>query len=426
MNKLRFLMKIWMILLSLLFCSWMTGLWFLGQSILQPVQVSNKTAELDSVLTVLHEQEFFSGVVLIAEKNEIVYSSSHGNAPDGTPVTLKTPLGIASVTKPFTAVAVMMLAAEGGVDYDTSITEYIPELPYENVTVRGLLNHTSGIHFLTLVNAVWDTTQVLDNKKLIALAAEQQPDLLFEPGSKYGYSNDGYVLLASLIERVSGLSYEAFLRQHIFDPLGMESAYVEHVSEDTKSGWLQTIGADGIVVSAEDLFAFDRALQPGKLFTEKELEMAYTRPALTDGSEGEAGFGWRVAPGDERRVFHAGEGVPVKTGMQRYLDRETTIITIQTAHGPYFYKVFGAVSALWFGEPYELPQRRIVADVDPAIYEKYVGVYNTPLFGRIHITVEDGKLFLEPEGAGGNEELIPSSETTFYFGHPRFPSTVRG
>ncbi len=374
------------------------------------------TAELDSVLTLLHAQEFFSGVVLIARNNEMVYAGYRGNAPDGKPMTLDTPVDIASVTKPFTATAIIMLARDGRLNYDDPITRFLPELPYKNVTVRHLLNHTSGVHLLTMINAVWDTLQVLDNEKLIALTAAHKPGLSFDPGSQYAYSNDGYTLLASIIERVSGESYATYLRRHIFEPAGMTDTAIEPASEDTPSGWLQVVGAGGIVASATDLLAFDKALQSGKLLTRAERELAFTRPTLTDGTEGGAGFGWRIASGDERRVFHPGEGLVVKSGIQKYLDRETTFIVLQTEYGPYFYKVFGAITALWFGEPYDLPEKRVIADVDPAIYEKYVGVYDTA-FGRIHITIEENKLFLEPEGAGGNEELIPSSETTFYFDH---------
>ena len=388
----------------------------LWATISSKVTAQDRVEALDSVLTLLHERELFSGVVLIADNGDIVYSGVFGQAPDGTPVTPQTPLYLASVTKPFTAAAVMMLAAEERIDYDAPIATYIPELPYDDVMIRHLLNHTSGVHFLTLINATWDTTQVLRNDDLLKLTALHRPEPTFEPGTRFAYSNEGYVLLASLIERVSGLPYEVFLRERIFEPLGMDRAYIEQGTEESASGWLQWEGGSGIVASAEDLLAFDRALQPGRLFSAAELEEAYTRPVLPDGSLGEAGFGWRVADGPERRVFHPGEGRTVKSGVQRYLDRGITFVILQTAHGPYFYKVFGAVTALWFGEPYELPEKRVVADVNPTMYEDYVGVYDTA-FGRLNITVEDGKLFLEPEGAGGSEELIPSSETTFYFGH---------
>jgi hypothetical protein len=293
------------------------------------------------------------------------------------------------------------------------VNRYLTDWPYADVALRHLLNQTSGLHFLTTINAHADTTQPVTNRTVRALVATHQPQPAFEPGSAFRYDDANFLTLALLAEAVADQPVADVLRERVLTPAQMDDARIQI---GTDSGdWYRWLGPDGVHASAQDLLAFDRALRRGTLLSDSMMQAAQTRPILDDSTTGRYGFGWFIYD-DPFMVGHFGDGLAAKTGIMRELETGTTYIILMPGEGIHRTGILDAVMKLWRGEPYTLPTKRPVADVPEHVLARYVGVYESG-FGRLHITLQDGQLHLEPEGAGGSEPLIPASETVFYFGH---------
>jgi CubicO group peptidase (beta-lactamase class C family) len=372
----------------------------------QPASIDERVAELDAALPA---DGLFEGVLLIGEAGGVVYQRALGDLA-GEPFTAATPLPLASVEKAITATVVLSLVEEGRVDLDASAGRYLAAWPYPGVTVRHLLNQTSGLHFLTAVNAHADTTQPVTNADVLALVGEHRPGTAFEPGTAFRYDNANYVALVAIIEAVTGRPYAEAVAERVFEPAGMTDARV-----DSGEGWLQWFGGT-MRASAADLLAFDHALATGALLRPETVEAMHTPPTFPDGSVSRYGFGRFLTDDPVPLVGHFGEGEGAKTGLWRERDGGPTYVILMPGDGIHRTAILTAAIQLWNGEPYTLPTKRPVADVPETVLARYVGVYDSGM-GRLHITLEDGGLHLEPEGAGGSEPLIPASETVFYFGH---------
>ncbi len=249
---------------------------------------SSRADRLDSLMKVKHEAGEFNGTILVALGGKIKYRKAFGVAEKDRNLKADTPFYLGSLTKSFTAMAIMMLAEKEKLAIDDKIVDYFPELPdfMGKITVRNLLNHTAGLpDYYAMGKYVDSMTNDLVLKVILDLKS-----LEFPPGQKYSYSNTGYVLLSMLIERVSKKSYRKFLRWQIFDPIGMEYSEVFDGTQPkmpgrarghTKSGERDdyqsfTTGAGGIYSQLDDLFLWDQALYDDYLVKKETLNQAYT------------------------------------------------------------------------------------------------------------------------------------------------------
>ena len=257
---------------------------------------------------------------------------------------------LASVSKQFTAMAIMLLARDGRVRYDQPVRELLPELPLaaQGVTLRHLLNHTSGLPDYEDLIPDSQTVQVSDRDVLALLA--RKDTLYFPPGSAYRYSNSGYVLLGLIVERVSGVPFPAFLHTRIFAPLGMTASVAHVEGVDTvphraygyspkersaafiptdQSVTSATLGDGGIYTNVDDLVHWDQALYGDRLVDAATLRLATTPPALPGGAATQYGFGWFVDTyRNERRWRHTGETSGFRNAIQRFPDRRFTVIVL--------------------------------------------------------------------------------------------------
>ncbi len=374
----------------------------------------SRAAELDAALTALHSDGLFTGVLLIGKEGKVVYSKTLG-AYEGSPLTVRTPLPLASVTKPITATAALRLVEDGKLDLDAPVNRYLSDWPYPGITVRHLLNQTAGLHFLTTINAHADTTKPVTNADVLALIAEHRPGTAFAPGTGFAYDNANYVALASVIESVAGKPYADVVRERVFEPAGMEDAHIEAEDEEGARR-LKWVGDGGVVASAQDLLAFDEAFFEGDFVSPRLLQAAQTPPDLPGDASSRYGFGWFLTNDPRPMIGHFGDGEAAKVGLWRETDGANTYVILMPGDAIHRTDILRAAIQLWHGEPYTLPAKRPVAVVPETVLARYVGVYESGM-GRLHITLEQGQLHLEPEGAGGSEPLIPASETVFYFGH---------
>ena len=265
-----------------------------------------------------------------------------------TPAAPTTDFRLASLSKQFTAMAIMLLVRDGKLRYDQPVSELLPELPRTTraITIRHLLNHTSGIWDYEELIPETRTAQLDDHDVLALVAAKDS--VYFSAGSAYRYSNSGYVLLGIIVARASGMPLPEFMRRRIFDPLGM-TATVEHVEgnetvpqraygyspsggtfvQTDQSVTSATLGDGGIYTNADDMRRWDHALSTAALVDSATLALATTPPHLPAGATTEYGFGWFVDMyRGEQRWRHTGETSGFRNAIQRYPNRRLTIVIL--------------------------------------------------------------------------------------------------
>lgn len=368
-----------------------------------------KAEKIDSLFTSLSKADQFNGNVLIAEKGNIIYKKSFGYANETTKRKLdeNTVFELASCTKPFTAMAIMMLCEQGKLNLDDKITKYFPGLyPYENVKIINLLNHTGGIpDYITLMDSTWNKNKIATNQDVINTIIKYHPKELFEPNTKEEYSNTGYVLLASIIEKVSGQTYGDFLNSTIFEPLHMTRTFVYHRRLSPKEIknfalgylyidnkyilpdnfdrtkfviWLDGVEGDGMIKSTvNDLYKWDRALYTNKMLSKENMNKIYSNGRLNNGNLIKHGFGWRVL---ETKPFgkiarHSGAWPGYYNYIERDLDSNKTIIILQNHYNGVMPKQ--AIGNILYGMP--LPQKMKQLYTKGKTVDEIIGLLENPV-----------------------------------------------
>lgn len=337
----------------------------------------NRIRPIDSLLTVIHNEGKLNGNVLIAEKGQIIFNRSFGLANKITKEELNenSVFGLASVSKQFTAMAIVILKEQGKLNFDDKITKYLPELTaYDNISVRNLLNHTSGL--IPDINLLKDTKEVKEylstklignnasNKDLVAFLSIYKPKLRFAPNTKWEYCNTGYMLLASIIEKVTGQTYPEYLQKAIFRPLEMNNTYVyspasvpkknhayDYIYSDDLKKYLPADsiidknnvfavlhGGGSIYSSVVDLLKWDRALYTDKLVSASSLKEIFEPAILNDKTKTAYGFGWFIQqdPNYGKIAFHDGANRGYSTFFVRELDNDKTIIILENSSSGLF------------------------------------------------------------------------------------------
>ena len=302
--------------------------------------------------------------VLVLRDGRAVHRASYGMADleARTRVTPRTNFRLASVSKQFTAAAIEILAERGALSYDDPVTRFLPSLPpyAREITIRQLLTHTSGLpDYEDLIPAA-ATEQVSDLDVLQMLEKTAGPD--FAPGSRYRYSNSGYVLLGLVAAKASGISFPAFLKSAIFDPLGMRETTVSNIAHRAygyakKDGaWVRrdqsitsaTLGDGGIYSSIDDLAKWDDALAHARLLRPETLALAFTPATATDDPAVRYGFGWRISEHRGRRtLWHSGETTSFRNVIVRFPDERLTVIMLTNRDDPAPYKTALAIADLF-------------------------------------------------------------------------------
>jgi CubicO group peptidase (beta-lactamase class C family) len=318
-------------------------------------------AQQTRIDSLFNSQKDFSGVVLIAENSKPIYHKAFGYREFEKQIPLQTSdiFELASVSKQFTAMIIMMLKEKGLLNYDDSVSKYL-EIPYKGITIRNLLTHTSGLpDYQDIMDKYWDKNKVAGNEDCIEYLNKYAPARLFEPGARYAYSNTGYLLLASIAEKASGKDFIELCRKWIFKKLKMKSTdirtleakkatpnfaighiYVKdrekYVRADSFPSsdytiWLGNRKGPGRISStATDLLKWDNALYTNKLISQSTLAEAFTPMKLNNGSLSNYGFGWmlKTDPVSGRIVYHTGDNPGYKTIILRYIDKKKTIIVL--------------------------------------------------------------------------------------------------
>lgn len=359
--------------LALVFC--------IGLSVTASAQTSRKIAKIDSALTFLHQQQLFNGVVLVGENGKVLYKKAFGMADPvtGRPLTTASSFNLASVSKQFYGMMIMILKEQGKLKYDDPVVNFFPSFPYPTITIRHLLNQVSGLpEYFDLVDRNMSLLDTLTNSMVLDFFAAKKPELLFEPGERWVYCNTNYILLGSLVEKVSGMPADRFFNQSIANPLKLTNAYVytlkmgpspagrvigfryeggKPVINDLNQ-FDGVVGDGNVYASAEDLYKWDQALYTEKLVRRATRDEAFTSGKLNSGENHQYGFGWRIdEPG--KIVSHTGSWVGFRNLIVRYVDKNQTIIILSNGTN----SAARVVRDIWEGKSYKLPTTHLITNV---------------------------------------------------------------
>jgi CubicO group peptidase (beta-lactamase class C family) len=371
----------------------------------------------------------FSGSVLVSRGGETLFARGYGlaNAEHQVPNTPQTKFRLGSITKQFTAMAVMILSEQGKLRLDDPVGKHLDDAPgaWAGVTIHHLLTHTSGVPSYT---SDPDYPKQMSRPETVRsmIARFRDRPLDFEPGEKFAYSNSGYFLLGAVIEKVTGESYEAFLKEAVFDPLGMKDTGYDHfrtVLPRRASGYTltpdgpenaeyldmaQPYAAGSLYSTVEDLAAWDRALAEGKLISKEGYDRMFT-PVKNDYA-----YGWSVkTQGGRKEVGHGGGINGFVTQIVRYPDEKVCVVVLCNVVPLNPGKVAHDLAAVAFGDPVDLPEEKKVARVDPSVYDAYAGRYRIGPDAVLTVTREGDRLMIRPPGQP-RVEVLPESETEFF------------
>ncbi|MBQ7060655.1 MAG: beta-lactamase family protein [Clostridia bacterium] len=430
----------------------------------------DKKKTMDELARAGREKGGFNGTWLYAENGEIISKGACGfrDAEDKLPMREDSIFEMASVTKMFTATAVMLLVREGKLDLDEEYASCFPEYPYRGVTLRHLLTHTSGMpdDFDTdrwVVPILENEHRIPKNSEMLRFIRESGEAPACAPGEKFRYTDVGYTLLAEAVEKASGVKFEEFLKKNIFEPAGMTDSGIYHTRRDgrpsdrfTRNMVLEdgkyvpsdlskldggyVVGSDGLngcdylYTTVFDMLAWDRALREETILTREEQMTMFTPGVLNDGKPAGAGeedgddgygFGWGVNNDPEfgLTVNHSGGMPGLETWFEHFVDRDRVLIVFNcrdcTDAKAYdaFFAGMRAVARDKAPEPVLSVEELAVREPDRSGWERFLGKYDFACWDyRIdEVLMKDGELYVDMAYKGSSSliKLYPLADGSF-------------
>jgi len=404
--------------------------------------------QLDEFLTGQQKYYRFNGNVLVAENGEIVLQKSYGYANFDNQRMLNdtSVFELASVSKQFTAMGILLLKDKGKLKLTDSLRQYFPELPYSNITIWHMLTHTSGLpdYFWAMIEK-WDRTKIAFNNDLLAFLAKEKLPVQFEPGKKWEYSNTAYAILASIIEKVSGQTFSEFLSQYIFQPLGMKHTRIYNTRRSLKDTianyaygfqyndslkkyfmpdsvadtkfviYMDGIQGDGTVNSTTgDLLKWDRAVKNHTLLKEETQNEMLKGQSLSDTvTKTYYGYGVGISKNDFGNIIsHSGGWPGYITFLGRNADKDLTFIILSNNSSP-SPAISTSLQNIMAGKPVIAAYEHKEIMLDSTVLNVFTGKYKA--LNDIAIERKGAKLFrVLPNGS--SVELKPESATKFFYG----------
>ncbi len=368
----------------------------------------------------------------MAKDGQVIYRKAFGmaNLELDVPMTPDMVFRIGSVTKQFTAVAILQLLEQGKLSLDDEITRFIPDYPTQGhkITIHHLLNHTSGIKSYTSMS---EFSMVLRKdqapSQIIDIFKDQPMD--FAPGEQFLYNNSGYILLGYIIEKISGQTYQEYVEEYLFKPAGMiHSLYANDKGvlknraygyQPSPSGYANSeflsmslpYAAGSLMSTVDDLFKWNQALQSGKLLKKETLELAFTPGKLNDGTQMTYGYGWEMGNLQGSPIISHGGGIHGFLSFASWLPEENIVVVLlQNFTGSAPEDLAYRMAALAMGKPFNFTEMAVAEN----ILQNYSGVYETSDGVKRAIFVEDGKLFSQRIGAN-QFQIFPFAPDRFFF-----------
>ena len=387
-----------------------------GQTNTEEKVTVTKSDKIDELIGLYTDYEGFNGSVLIAHEGEILYKKGFGlaNMEWDIPNEVDTKFRIASVTKPFTAMLIMQLVAEGKLDLHEPIATYLPDYPKENggqITIHHLLTHTSGT-----------PNDYESDDKLNRFPGKHQPeelvrefsdlDLEFTPGERFSYANSGYTVLGYIIETITGTSYETVLQEKILAPLGMKNTGVDrhrpiipHRAKGYFKGFgeyfnsnyidMSSVYSSGVIYSTvEDMFHWDQALYSETLLPKKYNDIVFTKHIPDPGYGGHYGYGWELKEkpvGNTTDMVetagHSGAIDGFSALFTRIPSSNSSIILLNNTRRAYLNAITTAVTGILYDKPYDFPKKPTAKFMSEVIEKE--GIEKGILFYKAHKDLPD-------------------------------------
>ncbi len=357
----------------------------------------DRAAQIDDLMKKYHEFGQFNGSVLVAENGRVIYKKGLGwaNMEWKVPNEADTKFRLASITKQFTAAAILQLVEQGKIKLDGTITDYLPDYRKDTgdrVTIHHLLNHTSGIPSYTSQPGFFANESRTHYKVADFVKKFASGDLEFEPGTKFVYNNSAYFLLGAIIEKVTGKPYAQVMQENIFEPAGMKNSGYDTstpVIEKRAAGYGKTpngyvnapyldmslpYAAGSLYSTAEDLYLWDQALHGDKILSVKSKDLM-VKPHLEDYGYGVTSRGLMLSDKTTSIpvVRHSGGIHGFSTNIVRFVqDRHLIVLLDNTSQGSQQNRIIEAIANILYGKPYETAQRSIAETLLPIITEQGV------------------------------------------------------
>ncbi len=405
----------------------------LNITLMFPQAKSNKelSNSMDSVLTACTSKNMLNASILVAKKGEVLISKGYGiaNSNYNLPNKADTKFKLASVSKQFTAACIMLLEEQGKLSVNDPLSKYAPDfLNAKKITIHQLLNHTSGIQNATELpefDTLYRYLPTTDAKQITQFKNLKSD---FEPGTKWNYSNSGYIILSYIIEKVSGTSYENFVEKNIFEKLGMKnSGYYNNneVYANVATGYtsvndkLENVkyidmsvpsGAGSLYSTVEDLYVWYKALMTNKLL-KKESFTKMTTPW----KEGEDyGYGLMVGKTNEHKwIMHSGGIEGFATVIVMFPEDDLFIAVLSNVDNYTLFNPRKTLRAIAFGDKYEMPMQRVAIKVDPKTLDQYVGNYELMPGFVLSVTTRNGAIYSQATGQS-ELEIFPEAVDKFF------------
>lgn len=295
----------------------------------------------------------FNGNILFAENGNIISQKSFGysNLRKRELLTKNHSFQLASVSKPFTSLAILQLIEKKKINLLDSIQKFFPEFPYEGITIHQLLSHRSGMsqytHFCDAPDSIWPNKSItINNNDVINIISKIVPLINYKPDHKYYYCNTNYLLLASILEKVSGLSFKQYMKKHIFNPSGMYNSIIYDRTNfeelilpaqgyENKTPWEDVylngvVGDKGVYSTTEDLLRFDRALEKNIFISDSLKKLAFSKMNKDRNGNKNYGYGFRLKEHKNygKIVYHTGWWKGFRSYFIKVVDKNQTIIVL--------------------------------------------------------------------------------------------------
>lgn len=317
-------------------------------SALSPIEMRHYKSEVANYIDSLFGRRPFNGSVLVAKNGEVIYEKYSGfrnPRVSRDSISPSTPFHLASVSKPFTAMAILKLQEEGKLNINDTVSKYLTEFPLKGVTIKSLLNHRSGIpnyvHYMERLG--WDRRKHMTNKDVLDFIVVRHKDIqIGAPDRRFTYSNTNYALLALVVEKVTGQSFPDFMRLAFFEPLQMKDTYVFTMADSARFlpsyfsngrqyafDYLdQVYGDKNIYSTVRDMLKWDKALYAGTYFKQSTLDSAFSGYSFEKPGINNYGLGWRMfhLKSGKKFVYHNGWWHGNRTAFYRLPDDKVTII----------------------------------------------------------------------------------------------------
>jgi CubicO group peptidase (beta-lactamase class C family) len=389
-------------------------------------------ASYDSMLNKLFKAGNPGGTAIVSLKGEVIYKKAFGMADMELNVPMQTEMvfRIGSITKQFTAIAILQLAEQGKLSLQDDIKKFIPDYPAhgKTITIEHLLTHTSGIKNYTSMESFGELLR-RDMKPEELIDSFKNKPMDFAPGEKWSYNNSGYFLLGFIIEKLSGKTYEQYINEHLFIPAGMNNSAYDNPNRIIKNrvkGYQRSnegfenadyismtlpYSAGALIATVEDLAKWNKAVNSYKLVSKKWLDKAYTDFKLNNGRSARFGYGWLITELQGSRSFDHGGAINGFLSEALYLPVEDVYIAILsncTCNSPE--EPLIKMAALTIGKPYVLGD----IGLDSILAKDYEGIYENA-DGKKQIIRAAGNNLTSQRDGGDIDSIIRFDKDKFFF-----------